>query len=425
MSLCNDTNKTYYNRFVKVDGITLSDDSLSIQIGNFATLTASILPSNATNKNVTWSVSDDSKVTIIPNGLSLGINAISSGDIIITCTSVEDPTKSTTCTVNVKGLPVESVILDRTEITMGLGGSEPLYATILPETAEDKSVSWSNDSEYTNTIREYNGHLVIDNKHYGIDTITCTSNENPNIKATCSVRVAPPELYVTDIEDHRSEVVWDEDLMLNAILPASSHSMLRYTFECDGRDFTQYTYGEGYEGFPDGFAIINPCQFTKTGDNTYLLTTDMHCYATEPNVVNYIKRTIPFNFWMQVEDGLFLSIDQNINFIVRSIEYEDLRFSIDVVDNTTLTYFSIETVECGKEWPWLKNYLYENLVIKENDEIFFDKDTPLDVRYNMSHNGHDYYEIYNPNTDQAEFVFQSGDVLTMTLGGYEVTKTVG
>ena len=424
VSLFNDTKKTNDHRFVKFDGITLSVDSLPILIGNFATLTASILPSNATNKGVTWSVSDETKVTIIPNGLSLGINAISSGNVTITCTSVGDPTKSASCEVSVMGLPVESIILDRTEITMGLGGSEPLYATVLPETAQDKSVSWSNDSDYTNTIREYNGHLVIDNKHYGIDTITCTSNENPNIKATCSVRVVPPELYVTDIEDHRSEVVWDEDLMLNAILPASSHSALRYTFECDGRDFTQYTYDEGYEGLPDGFAVINPCQFTKTGDNTYLLSTDTYCYATEPNVVDYKTRTIPFNFFVAVEDGLMISIDQNINFNVKSIEESDLVFSIDVVDNTTLTYFSIETVECGEEWPWLKNYLYENLAIKENGEIFFDKDTPLDVRYAMSHNGHDYYEIYNPNTDQAEFVFQSGDVLTMTLGGYEVTRTL-
>lgn len=425
MSLCNDTNKTYYNRFVKVDGITLSDDSLSIQIGNFATLTASILPSNATNKNVIWSVSDNSKVTIIPNGLSLGINAISSGDIIITCTSVEDPTKSTTCTVNVKGLPVESIILDRTEITMGLGGSEPLYATILPETAEDKSVTWSNENAWANTISEYNGHLVIDNKHYGIDTIICTSNENPNIKATCTVRVTPPELYVTDTDGNRSEVVWDEDLYLNATLPDSPFAYLNYTFECDGRDFTQYTYDNDYQDFPDGFIVINPCQFTKTGDNTYLLSTDLYCYATEPNVVSEIKRTIPFEFCMPVEDGLMISIIQNMNCVARSIEEEgDLRFSINVVDNTTLTYFSIETVEFGREWPWLNNYLYENLVIKCNGEIWFDKNTPLEVRYAMSHNGHDYYEIYNSNTDQAEFVFENGDVLTMTLGGYEVSKTV-
>lgn len=433
MSFCNDTNKTYYNTFVKVDGITLSDVSLSIQIGNFVTLTASVLPSNATNKNVTWSVSDNSKVTIVPNGLSLGINAISSGNVTITCTSNEDPTKSASCEVSVMGLPVESIILDRTEITMGLGDSELLYATVLPETAEDKSVTWSNENTWSNTIREYNGHLVIDNKHYGIDTITCTSNENSNIKATCSVRVAPPELYVTDIDGNRSEVVWDEDLYLRANLPDLNGYVpgddLEYTLECDGRDFTQYTYDFDYLDFPDGFVVINPCQFTKTGDNNYFLSTHAFCFATEPNVSS-INRTIPFELWFPVEGDLNISINQNIKFTsVDSIEVNYLNFDINgsmgLISFYIKTQCAGRTFKFGRDWPWLRNYLTDNLVIECNGEIWYDKNHPsLLVTYDGSYSDYDRYTLSGPQGYPNEWSFDSGDVLTMRLGNYEVTRTL-
>ena len=63
-------------------------------VENSATLLATLTPSNATNQNVTWSSSDDTKVTISANGLQATITAIGTGNATITCTS-EDTTNGT------------------------------------------------------------------------------------------------------------------------------------------------------------------------------------------------------------------------------------------------------------------------------------------------------------------------------------------
>lgn len=54
---------------------------------NSETLVATLTPSNATNQIVTWSSSDDTKVTVSANGLQATITAIGTGNVTITCTS--------------------------------------------------------------------------------------------------------------------------------------------------------------------------------------------------------------------------------------------------------------------------------------------------------------------------------------------------
>lgn len=54
---------------------------------NSETLVATLTPSNATNQFVTWSSSDDTKVTVSANGLQATITAIGTGNVTITCTS--------------------------------------------------------------------------------------------------------------------------------------------------------------------------------------------------------------------------------------------------------------------------------------------------------------------------------------------------
>ena len=56
---------------------------------NSETLLATLTPSNATNQNVTWSSSDDTKVAISANGLQATITAIGTGNATITCTSTD------------------------------------------------------------------------------------------------------------------------------------------------------------------------------------------------------------------------------------------------------------------------------------------------------------------------------------------------
>jgi len=68
------------NNIIPVTGVALDKNSLSISVGSTEQLVATILPSNAVNKNVMWSSSDES-VAIVYNGLVIGVKA---GTAVIT-----------------------------------------------------------------------------------------------------------------------------------------------------------------------------------------------------------------------------------------------------------------------------------------------------------------------------------------------------
>ena len=80
-----------------VTSVSLSKSSATLTEGEFLTLTATINPSNATNKNVSWKSSNTS-VAIVSNG---EVTALKAGSAIITVTT-EDGGKTATCTVTVK-----------------------------------------------------------------------------------------------------------------------------------------------------------------------------------------------------------------------------------------------------------------------------------------------------------------------------------
>ena len=83
---------------IPVESILLDKTKLELIIGNTATLTATVLPENATNKNVFWTCSNESVATVSSTGEVIGI---SKGDAIITVTT-EDGGKTATCNVTVK-----------------------------------------------------------------------------------------------------------------------------------------------------------------------------------------------------------------------------------------------------------------------------------------------------------------------------------
>ena len=82
---------------VDVTDVSLNKSTLSVEAGKTATLTATVLPANATFKTVKWE-SSDSTVATVSNGTVRGVKA---GETTITCTSTSNPAKKATCTVTV------------------------------------------------------------------------------------------------------------------------------------------------------------------------------------------------------------------------------------------------------------------------------------------------------------------------------------
>lgn len=168
---------------VPVTGVSLNTTSLSLTEGETQTLTATVSPSNATDKSVTWSSNNTSVATVSSTGV---VTAKSAGSAIITVTT-KDGSKTATCSVTVKAktVSVTGVSLDYTSLTMTEGETQTLTATISPSNATDKSVTWSSSNTSVATVSSAG---VVTAKAAGTVTITVKTNDG-NKTATCIVTV--------------------------------------------------------------------------------------------------------------------------------------------------------------------------------------------------------------------------------------------
>ena len=113
---------------VPVTGVTLNPTSLSLFTGDNATLTATVEPGNATNKNVTWS-SDKPEVATVENG---EVTAKAAGTVTITATAADGSGVSATCTVTVTD-KTYTISADPTALNFGsayTGYAQPAAQTV-------------------------------------------------------------------------------------------------------------------------------------------------------------------------------------------------------------------------------------------------------------------------------------------------------
>jgi len=191
----------------EISSIALNKNSLFIYEGEKEPLTVIISPEAGTNKNVTWSSSDDDIVSV-ENGV---ITGVSIGTATITATSTNG--KSASCTVTV-GKKVTHVFLNKTTITLNVGVTESLFATTIPADATNKEVVWSSSDE--NVASVSSGGVVTANAA-GTATITATTVDG-NKTAECTVVVEPVSVTGISLNETESELTIGDTLELIATI---------------------------------------------------------------------------------------------------------------------------------------------------------------------------------------------------------------
>ena len=169
---------------VHVESISLDKETAAMEIGETLALTATVLPDNADDKSVAWKSTNPEIAEVDQNG---NVTAVSEGSATITATAGG---KSATCQVTVTAaevpvVHVESVSLDKTDAKMETGGTLTLVATVLPENADDKSVSWQSTNPEIAQV-DQNGNVTAVSS--GSVTITVTTTDGGRV-AGCEVTV--------------------------------------------------------------------------------------------------------------------------------------------------------------------------------------------------------------------------------------------
>ena len=178
--------KTTCEVFVTVPatGVTLSETELPLLIGATETLTATVIPSDATNKRVRWS-SNNTAVATVENGT---VTAVSAGNATITVTT-EDGNHTATCEVVVvtDPVPVTGVTLSQTKLPLLRGATAKLTATVSPTGATNRKITWSSNNTTVATVE--NGTVTAVSAGNAIITVT---TEDGNHTARCEVVVTDP-----------------------------------------------------------------------------------------------------------------------------------------------------------------------------------------------------------------------------------------
>ncbi|MBO4843453.1 MAG: Ig domain-containing protein [Bacteroidales bacterium] len=255
---------------ISVTGVSLNRSSMSMTVGDSQTLTATIAPSNATNKAVTWSSNNSSVATVSSGGV---VTAKAAGSATITVTT-NDGGFTATCKVNVSTstISVTGVSLNRSSMSMTVGDSQTLTATIAPSNATNKSVTWSSSDT---SVASVSSSGVVTAKAAGSATITVTTNDGGK-KATCYVKVSSesyswtiPEavdlglsvkwasfnLGASMPEDYGEFFAWGE------ISPKTVYDWSTYKW-CKGESNTLTKYcgitSYGYNGYTDSKSMLDP-----------------------------------------------------------------------------------------------------------------------------------------------------------------------
>lgn len=172
--------------------MAVTPSRIEIIEGESAVLSASVSPEAASDRAVAWSSSDRSVATVDKAGTVHGLRP---GTATVTATAEG---KSGTCavTVKAKAVGVTEVTLDRTELTLTEGETETLTATVRPDNADNRKVTWSSDKTEIATV---DGAGKVTAVKAGEATVTVTT-EDGGKTASCKVTVKAKVVPVTGVE---------------------------------------------------------------------------------------------------------------------------------------------------------------------------------------------------------------------------------
>ncbi len=173
--------------------ITLDKTELTMEIGKTETITAVVEDPKPGEEKVTWVSRNEKIVTVSEDGV---VTAVGAGETEITATvglktvtckvMVTDPNSKKQAQAKKDTVAVAEVTLNQTELTVVKGEKAELTATVTPDDASDKKITWKTEDKKVATVK--NG--VITAKNVGETVITATAGGK---KATCTVTVTAPE----------------------------------------------------------------------------------------------------------------------------------------------------------------------------------------------------------------------------------------
>ena len=175
-----------------VHSISLDKYQVVVQVGQSDMPWVTMYPESAEDKSEIWTSNDTSIATVNSWGNITGVNE---GTCQVTVRSGDNPEVKAVVDVTVTArqvIHVDSISLDKEEVNIQVGLPDMPLVTMYPTTATDKGELWETDNPSIATV---NGYGLITGVGIGVCHVTVTSKDNPEAKASVTVKVTQRPTY--------------------------------------------------------------------------------------------------------------------------------------------------------------------------------------------------------------------------------------
>lgn len=352
---------------IPAESVVLNKTSITLGLGTFETLSAVVMPDNATDKTVLWTSQNNAVAEVSSDGIVMA-KGVGSTYIKASCGDV-----SATCAVTVSAVSVSALYLDRQMLSLRVGDVHTLTATIVPEAAADKSVMWVSSDTDVATVTD--GEVKAIKSGAALITASCEG-----VFATCTVTVDHPtviDIVVEPGSDHGdifadglTLLVGESKTVRVSALPTTAHPVLSWSTSNAGIA----TVVDGVvTGKSEGSAIVT----ISAGDfsKKFIVSVERH------------EQTIT---WEQEIDDIRAGRVVELTAVASSglpVEYSVI-FGDATVSASTLTVNSSGAVTLKAEQSGNERYLPAEPVIK-NFDIPTDTDLTLTNEDNIDLQGNE------------------------------------
>jgi uncharacterized protein YjdB len=178
---------------VPVTAVLVTPETATLNMGASLSLSANVLPAEATDKSLAWTTSNANVATVNSSGV---VTPTGAGVVTITARNNASGQQDT-CVITVPVVAVTGISLNKSNTSLVVGLTETLVATVAPATATTKTVYWSSGNTSVATVGAGTGTVTAVGA--GSAIITAITADGGKI-ATCTVTVTAATNPITDLK---------------------------------------------------------------------------------------------------------------------------------------------------------------------------------------------------------------------------------
>ena len=328
---------TVTTNVVNVDSITLNPSSVTLKVGDTDQIATIIKPVNATERDLVWTSSDSSVVSVDSKGVIKGLKP---GTAIITV-QTKDGNVVTTCEVTVKEVPVETITFNTNSTSVKIGSTVQIKATVKPDNATNKELVWTSSDTSIATV-DSNGKVT--GKNAGVVTITAKSKDGI-VQATCQVTVTVDDILVEEIilTPEKDVIKNGSSTQINATVKPDNAINKELVWTSSDPTIATVDSNGKVTGKKVGVVTITAKTQDGTVQKSVTITVEMNYNDDEVNVFDKDKDPITWNGSSELNiftksiynvDGIIAPESENTyQFIVRNDTDYRIRYKITFVES--------------------------------------------------------------------------------------------